>query len=132
MHPFQQPALTGSKDACDNPRMRPPRAVVLLAIVPLAAGCFTMKFVSFGREFPSPETRTITVGRTDKVTLQRVFGDPYQVGIDSGDPTWRWFFGRRDSGSEVTKDLSVRFGADGTVKSYSFTSNFPEDMKRLR
>ncbi len=47
-------------------------------------------------------------------------------------PTWRWFFGRRASGTEVTKDLSVRFGADGTVKSYSFTSNFPEDMKRLR
>ncbi len=109
--------------------MRPPRAVVLLAIVPLAVGCFA---VSFGREFPSPETRTITLGRTDKVTLQRVFGEPYQVGIDSGDPTWRWFFGRRASGTEVTKDLSVRFGADGTVKSYSFTSNFPEDMKRLR
>jgi hypothetical protein len=112
--------------------MRPPRIAVLLAVVPLALGCFSMKLVSFGREFPSPETRTITVGRTDKVTLQRVFGEPYQVGIDSGDPTWRWFFGRRDSGSEVTKDLSVRFGADGTVKSYSFTSNFPEDMKRLR
>jgi len=127
---FQPPAsLTGSKDACDNPRMRPPRAVVLLVIVPLAVGCFA---VSFGREFPSPETRTITLGRTDKVTLQRVFGEPYQVGIDSGDPTWRWFFGRRASGTEVTKDLSVRFGADGTVKSYSFTSNFPEDMKRLR
>ncbi|HEX9418874.1 MAG TPA: hypothetical protein VEW27_06610 [Methylomirabilota bacterium] len=109
--------------------MRPPRMVTLLAVVPLAVGCFA---VSFGREFPSPETRTITIGRTDKVTLQRVFGEPYQVGLDSGDPTWRWFFGRRASGTEVTKDLSVRFGADGTVKSYSFTSNFPEDMKRLR
>jgi hypothetical protein len=54
------------------------------------------------------------------------------VGIDSGDPTWRWFFGRRGWGPEETKDLSVRFNADGTVKSYAFTSNFPSDMKRLK
>jgi hypothetical protein len=26
----------------------------------------------------------------------------------------------------------VRFNANGTVKSYSFTSNLPEDMKKLR
>jgi hypothetical protein len=26
----------------------------------------------------------------------------------------------------------VRFNANGTVKSYSFTSNFPDDMKKLR
>jgi len=103
--------------------------VTLLAVVPLAAGCFA---VSFGREFPSPETRTIAIGRTDKVTLQRAFGEPYQVGLDSGDPTWRWFFGQRGWGAEQTKDLSVRFGSDGRVKSYAFTSNFPDDMTRLK
>jgi hypothetical protein len=54
------------------------------------------------------------------------------VGLDSGDQTWRWFFGQHQGGTEISKDLSVRFAADGTVKSYSFTSNFPEDMKRLK
>ena len=31
-----------------------------------------------------------------------------------------------------TKDFTVRFNANGTVKSYSFTSNFPEDFRKLR
>ena len=109
--------------------MRPALVMIPLLVSTLSAGCLS---TSFGREFPSPDSRGITVGKTDKSELRRLFGEPYQVGLDSGDPTWRWFFGRRASGTEVTKDLSVRFGADGTVKSYSFTSNFPEDMKRLR
>ncbi len=52
------------------------------------------------------------------------------MGIDSGDATWRWFYGQRNWGTEKTKDLSVRFNGDGRVKTYSFTSNFPDDMRR--
>jgi len=61
-----------------------------------------------------------------------MFGAPYQIGLDSGDRMWRWFYGERESGGETSKDLTVRFNADGTVKSYAFSSNFPDDMKRLR
>ena len=64
--------------------------------------------------------------------LERMFGPPYQVGLDSGDQAWRWFYAQRDAGTELTKDLSVRFNPDGTVKAYAFSSNFPEDMKRLK
>jgi outer membrane protein assembly factor BamE (lipoprotein component of BamABCDE complex) len=102
--------------------------VSLLALT-LLAGCISLKF---GREFPSPEARMIVVGTTDKASLEKMFGTPYQVGIDSGDQTWRWFYGQRDSDMEWSKDLSVRFNADGTVKSYAFTSNFPQDMQRLK
>ncbi len=109
--------------------MRPALVVVLLLVVALSAGCSSTKF---GREFASPDPRAITVGKTGKVELQRLFGEPYQVGIDSGDATWRWFFGQRNRGAEQTKDLSVRFNSDGTVKSYAFTSNFPDDMTRLK
>jgi hypothetical protein len=104
-------------------------ALALLALLVLAGGCATFKA---GREFPSPEPGLIVIGRTDKATLERIFGEPYQVGLDSGDQTWRWFYGQAGSGGELSKDLSVRFNPDGTVKSYSFTSNFPEDMKRLK
>jgi hypothetical protein len=92
-------------------------------------GCLSIKF---GREFPSPDAKLIVTGKTDKATLERLFGPPYQVGLDSGDQTWRWFYGQRDSGTELSKDLSVRLNPDGTVKSYAFTSNFPEDMQRLK
>jgi len=108
---------------------RPLLLAPLLALV-LAAGCASLFRV--GQEFPSPEPLMIVVGKTDKAALRRMFGEPYQVGLDSGDQTWRWFYGQRESGAEISKDLSVRFSAEGTVKSYSFTSNFPEDMKRLK
>jgi hypothetical protein len=103
-------------------------ALIVLVLV-LAAGCVSVRF---GRDFPSPEAKSIVAGKTDRATLQRMFGDPYQVGLDSGDPTWRWFYGQRDSAAEVSKDLTVRFNAEGVVKSYSFTSNFPDDLRRLK
>ena len=85
-----------------------------------------------GREFPSPEAAQIKADVTDKARLLTLFGEPYQVGIDNGDQTWRWFYAQRSASATVSKDLAVRFNANGTVKSYSFTSNFPEDMKKLR
>lgn len=100
-----------------------------LLVATLSAGCVSS---TFGREFASPGPRAIIVDKTDKRELRRLFGEPYQVGIDSGDTTWRWFFGRRSGGVEQTKDLSVRFHVDGSVKSYAFTSNFPDDMTRLK
>jgi len=105
-------------------------AQLIVPLVALAlAGCISIKF---GREFPSPDRQLIVLGKTDKATLERLFGEPYQVGVDNGDQTWRWFYGQRDGGSEVSKDLNVRFNPDGTVKSYAFTSNFPDDMARLK
>jgi outer membrane protein assembly factor BamE (lipoprotein component of BamABCDE complex) len=109
--------------------MRWSPALVPLVALAVLAGCVSIKF---GREFPSPDRQLIVVGKTDKATLERLLGAPYQVGIDSGDQTWRWFYGQRDAGTEISKDLSVRFNADGTVKSYAFTSNFVDDMARLK
>jgi hypothetical protein len=102
-------------------------ALVLTALV-LVAGCS----LKAGHTFPSPVPASIVIGTTDKAALERAFGPPYQVGVDSGDPTWRWFYAERRAGTELTKDLQVRFNANGTVKSYSFSSNFPDDMQRLK
>ncbi len=109
--------------------MRAPGWVAVLAALVLFGGCISVRF---GRDFPSPDARSIVTGKTDRAALQRMFGEPYQVGLDSGDPTWRWFYGQRDSGAEVSKDLTVRFNGEGVVKSYSFTSNFPDDLRRLK
>ena len=109
--------------------MRPALVLIPVLAAMLSTGCVS---TTFGREFPSPAAREITVGQTGKEDLRRLFGEPYQVGIDSGDATWRWFFGRRTWGTERTKDLSIRWNGDGTVKAYAFTSNFPDDMARLK
>src|SRR5262249_17522794 len=80
-----------------------PVALSLAALV-LLAGCVSIKF---GRDFPSPDRQLIVLNKTDKPALEKLFGDPYQVGVDSGDPTWRWFYGHRDSDTELSKDLSA-------------------------
>jgi hypothetical protein len=107
--------------------MRATSAWLIVAVM-LAAGCS----LKLGHPFPSPTAANITIGTTDKTFLRRAFGEPYQVGLDSGDETWRWFFAEHSSGAEVSKDLTVRFNANGTVKSYSFMSNFPQDMAKLK
>ena len=109
--------------------MRRLAVLLALAVLVVAGGCAALRV---GRMFPSPDPAQIIVNVTDKAALVRMFGEPYQVGLDSGDPTWRWFYAAHDAGGEVSKDFSVRFNPNGTVKSYSFTSNFPDDMKKLR
>jgi outer membrane protein assembly factor BamE (lipoprotein component of BamABCDE complex) len=103
--------------------------LVALVVALALAACAGLQV---GREFPSPEAAQIKNDVTDKARLLTLFGEPYQVGIDNGDQTWRWFYAQQSASATVSKDLSVRFNANGTVKSYSFTSNFPDDMKKLR
>ncbi len=103
--------------------------LLALAVALVVCACSGL---SLGREFPSPDAAQIKVNVTDKAALLVLLGEPYQVGIDSGDQTWRWFYAQRGASSTITKDLTVRFNTNGTVKSYSFTSNFPDDMKKYR
>jgi hypothetical protein len=108
--------------------MRVARISLALLVLATLAGCVSVRF---GRDFPSPEEGWIVRGKTDRYGLVRMFGEPVQMGFDNGDPTWRWFFGQRDSTAEISKDLTVRFGSDSVVKSYSFISSFPDDLRRL-
>jgi hypothetical protein len=109
--------------------MRAPGWLVCLVALGLFGGCMSIKI---GREFPSPDANWIVAGRSDRWGLQRMLGEPYQVGFENGDSTWRWLYVHRFGASAVSKDLIVRFNADGFVRSYSFTSNFPDDLRRLK
>lgn len=115
--------------ACYKARMKPRWLIQLLLTGALLAGC---GLLVVGADFPSPTKDLIQAGKTTKADLLRFFGEPYQVGIDSGDLTWRWFYARKYSGGEISRDLTVRFDDRGIVKSYSFNSNEPEDMARLK
>ncbi len=68
---------------------------------------------------------------TDKTARERRLGEPGQVGLASGDQTWRWFYAEQGAGT-VSTNFTVRFNANGTVKSYSFTSNFSADMSTFK
>ena len=105
------------------------RAIGALLIAALLAGCGGLKF---GSDFPSPTKDMLVVGKTSKPDLLRFFGEPHQVGLDTGDPTWAWTYAQVFANQELSKQLTVRFDEKGAVKSYSFTSSFPEDMARLK
>ena len=107
------------------------RRLALVTVV--AVGLAACASISTGRDFPSPTRETIKNGTTTKADLVRLFGEPTQVGVKDGDQTWTWYYVRLKGGeSDLTKQLEVTFAAGGTVKSYSFSSNFPEDLKTLR
>ncbi len=84
-----------------------------------------------GRDFPSPARETIRNGTTTKADLVRLFGEPTQVGVKDGDQTWTWYYFKKGE-PDLTKQLEVTFAPSGAVKSHSFSSNFPEDLKTLR
>jgi hypothetical protein len=86
--------------------------------------------LSTGRDFPSPKPGAeIKNNATTKADLLRMYGDPTQVGMKDGDQTWTWYYFKKGKDSDLSKQLEVTFNPQGVVKSYSFSSNFPEDMK---
>lgn len=95
----------------------------------LAVGCAGF---NLGKEFPAPAKDTIRVGVTTQADIQQRFGEPTQVGIEDGDTIWTYYFVRKTPDQELSKQLYVKFTAAGVVKSYSYTSSFPEDMKRFK
>ncbi len=106
------------------------RLAALGCLLALTVASCASVFTS-GREFPSPARDAIRNGTTTKADLVRLFGEPTQAGIDDGEPTWTWLYFKKGD-PDLTKQLTVRFTPAGIVKSYSFSSNFPEDMKALR
>jgi outer membrane protein assembly factor BamE (lipoprotein component of BamABCDE complex) len=101
----------------------------VLALVVALAACSAL---STGRDFPSVKPgMEIKNGATSKADLLKMFGEPTQVGLKDGDQTWTWYYFQKGTGKEgdLSKQLEVTFNAQSMVKSYSFSSNFPEDMK---
>lgn len=86
-------------------------------------GCATR-----GTNFSS-EVDWIKKGETTKEEIQRVLGNPYQVGSSSSLPTWTYgFYSYRLFGESYTKELKIYWNREGTVRNYSFSSSFPEDV----
>ncbi len=108
------------------------RLAALTSIVAFAVSLAACSALSTGRDFPSPKPGAeIKNGATTKADLLKMYGDPTQVGMKDGDPTWTYFYFKKGSGKDgdLSKQLEVTFNPQGVVKSYSFSSNFPEDMK---
>ena len=108
------------------------RLAALTSIVAFAVSLAACSALSKGRDFPSPKPGAeIKNGATTKADLLKMYGEPTQVGMKDGDQTWTWYYFKKGSGKDgdLSKQLEATFNPQGVVKSYSFSSNFPEDMK---
>ena len=95
--------------------------VYLLFVFAVAAlaGCATM-----GNDFPGGYASTIVVSQTTRAEVENILGTPFRTGLDSGHPTSTYVYYRIGLFNRpVTKDLTVTYAPDNTVKSYSFNSN---------
>ncbi len=96
----------------------------MLATVALAAGCATI-----GAPFAVENVRNLEIGKTSRSDVVQMFGAPWRTGLEDGRETWTYGHYRYSLfGADRTRDLVVRFGADGKVASYTFSSTEPEDL----
>ena len=98
-------------------------ATVATAVAALALSCATI-----GHRFPPEKVAGIKNGETTKAQLLGDFGLPYRRGIEDGDSTWTYVYYKvRLFGENLrTRDLYLRFDADGRVRSYTYNSNLDD------
>jgi hypothetical protein len=106
------------------------RFSALLLILGLSAsvlaGCATI-----GRDFPDDFALKINLNQTTRADIEKTLGAPFRTGLDSGNPTSTYLYYRLGLFSQpVTKDLTITYTAQNTVKAYTFNANdqgAPED-----
>jgi outer membrane protein assembly factor BamE (lipoprotein component of BamABCDE complex) len=89
-----------------------------LALLAGAVGC-----VSVGHDFTAANVPMLRVGETTRAEVRELFGPPWRTGLEDGQPTWTYGYYRYSLfGDPVAHDLVIRFGDDGRVVSYTFSS----------
>ena len=100
--------------------LRPLTILTLLAALSLPLiSCMP----SIGRPFPVYQVRQIEIDKTTKAEIRQMFGDPWRTGLEDGFRTWTY----GEYSMKMTRDLVIRFNDQDVVKSYSFSSSYPED-----
>ena len=94
--------------------------LILLAILSLpVTGCMP----TMGQPFPVKQVRQIELEKTTMAQIRQMFGDPWRTGLEDGFRTWTY----GEYTMKMTRDLIIRFDKVNVVKSYSFSSSYPED-----
>jgi hypothetical protein len=110
--------------------MKPVRTrwILLLGAVWLTTACATV-----GSNFPSTFTTSLQLGKTTRTEVEKNLGQPFRTGLDSGLPTATYLYYRLGLFNEpITKDLTITYAPDRTVKAYTFNSNETEAERRDR
>jgi hypothetical protein len=84
--------------------------------------------VSAGKDFSVRMVRQIQMHQTTRAQIEQMFGPPWRTGIEDGKQTWSYGYYKYGVSDTLSRDLTVRFDANGTVASYTFNSSYPEDQ----
>lgn len=99
------------------------KKIVALIFFVILSVSFTGCMPSVGRPFPVEQVRHIEIGKTTKSDVRQMFGDPWRTGIEDGYRTYTY----GEYSVNNSRDLVIRFDDQEVVKSYSFSSSFPQD-----
>ena len=95
--------------------------VILVGIILISNGCGTV-----GKSFNTSKVESIVNGITTRSDIKKMFGEPFKIGIQNGQPIWVYedhFYSIIRE--ETSKDLIIIFNSDGIVQSYQFMSSKP-------
>jgi hypothetical protein len=92
---------------------------------------FLSACATVGRDFSAAKVYDIEIGKTTQAEIRAMFGQPWRVGIEDGKPTWTYArYHYSALGETKTKDLVVRFNADNIVRSYTFNTSDPAEVRK--
>ena len=95
--------------------------VIVVGIVLISSGCGTV-----GKSFNTSKVESIANGITTRSDIKKMFGEPFKIGIQNGQPIWVYEDHRYSIiREERSKDLIIIFKPDGIVQSYQFMSSKP-------
>ena len=100
------------------------RPVFLLICGTLLFGC-----ASAGKDFNVHMVPQIKLHQTTRAQIEQMFGAPWRTGLEDGKQTWSYGTYKYSLSDTLSRDLVIRFDPNGTVASYTFNSNYPEDKQ---
>lgn len=97
-----------------------------VSLVFIYSACATI-----GRDFAASKVYNIEIDKTTQTEIQSMFGLPWRVGIEDGKLTWTYGSYHYSAFSDArTKDLVVRFDSNNIVKSYTFNTTDPAEIRK--
>jgi hypothetical protein len=107
-----------------KPVLKSLRLLVFFLCGLMLVGC-----VSAGKDFNVHMVPRIQLHQTTRAQIEQMFGPPWRTGVEDGRLTWSYGTYNYGVSDTLSRDLVVRFDANGTVASYTFNSNYPEDKQ---
>ena len=95
--------------------------VIVVGIVLISNGCGTV-----GKSFNTFKVESIVNGITTRSDIEKMFGEPFKIGLQNGQPIWVYEDHHYSIiSNDSSKDLIIVFGPNGVVQSHQFMSSKP-------